>query len=75
MDEQYLTVAQVATRLQVSRQAVYNWISEGRIQAVKLGKSVRIPISSLLAFMQPVKPGETIEDDGQGNWSPALLAV
>jgi excisionase family DNA binding protein len=75
MEEQYLTVRQVAERLQVTRQAVYNWINEGRIKAVKLGKSVRIPVSSLLAFMQPVKSGELIEDDESGNWAPELLAA
>ena len=78
MDDTYLKVSEVAKRLQVTRQAIYNWIAEGRLKAVKIGgKSVRITLSSLNEFIQPVMPGERIEeeDEDAGQWEPALIAA
>lgn len=73
MEETYLTVKEVADKLRVTRQAIYNWISEGRLKAVKVGgKSVRIPASSIAALIQPLEPGE-IKDEDMGPISPALL--
>lgn len=62
MDEKYLTVKEVAERLQVSRQAVYNWISEGKLRAVRVATHVRVTDSALREFIQPVRPGEHIEE-------------
>lgn len=79
MDETYLTVREVAERLRVTRQAIYNWITEGRLKAVKLGgKSVRVPLSSVAEFVQPIMPGERIEieeEDEPGKWAPALAVA
>ncbi len=74
MDEKYLTVEEVRTALHVTRQAVYNWISEGKLRAVRVGRAVRIPASALNEFIQPIKPGERIEDEdapGQLTAAPA----
>jgi excisionase family DNA binding protein len=57
VEEQYYTVQEIAKRLRVTRQAIYNWIDEGRLQAVKVGRSLRIPESALRAFIQPAEPG------------------
>jgi excisionase family DNA binding protein len=61
MSEQYFTVKEVAERFKVSRQSVYDWISEGRLRAVKIGQRTRIPESALEAFVRPVEPGEQLE--------------
>ena len=58
MAEEYLTVDEVAKRLKVTRQAIYNWINEGRLKAVKAGRSTRIPESAVKEFLQPWKPSE-----------------
>jgi excisionase family DNA binding protein len=63
MSETYFTVKEVAERFKVSRQAVYDWISEGRLRAVKIGNRTRIPESSLEAFVRPVEPGESLESE------------
>jgi ATP-dependent Clp protease ATP-binding subunit ClpB len=42
----------------VSRQVVYNWINDGRLRAVKAGRTLRIPHYALEAFLQPVHPGD-----------------
>lgn len=71
MDETYLTVREVAERLRVTRQAVYNWITEGRLKAVRAGKTLRIPASALAAFLEPFVPGDRIEDEDGAPGQPA----
>ena len=58
MTTEYLTPDDVASRLQVSRQVVYNWINDGRLRAVKAGRTLRVPASALEAFLQPVQAGD-----------------
>jgi excisionase family DNA binding protein len=50
VDEQYLTVKDVAERLKVSRVTVYSFIKAGKLESVKLGKSRRISLSALQRF-------------------------
>ena len=54
----YFTPDEVASRLQVSRQVVYNWINDGRLRAVKAGRTLRIPYFALDAFLEPVHAGD-----------------
>ena len=58
MSTNYLTPDEVASRLQVSRQVVYNWINDGRLSAVKAGRTLRVPDYALEAFLQPVHAGD-----------------
>ncbi len=58
MTTDYLTPDEVASRLQVSRQVVYNWINDGRLRAVKAGRTLRIPPFALDAFLEPVHAGD-----------------
>ena len=58
MTTDYLTPDEVASQLQVSRQVVYNWINDGRLRAVKAGRTLRIPHYALEAFLQPVHAGD-----------------
>ena len=58
MTTDYLTPDDVASRLQVSRQVVYNWINDGRLRAVKAGRTLRIPHFALDAFLEPVHSGD-----------------
>jgi excisionase family DNA binding protein len=58
MTTDYLTPEDVARHLQVSRQVVYNWINDGRLRAVKAGRTLRIPSYALEAFLQPVHVGD-----------------
>ena len=63
MAPDYLTPDEVASQLQVSRQVVYNWINDGRLRAVKAGRTLRIPHYALDAFLQPVHVGDISTDD------------
>jgi excisionase family DNA binding protein len=78
----YLTPDDVASRLQVSRQVVYNWINDGRLRAVKAGRTLRIPHYALDAFLQPVHAGDisTGDTEPEGSlrfdrFTPAAQAV
>jgi excisionase family DNA binding protein len=50
MSEAVHTVEQVAERLKLHRKTVLRFIREGRLRAVKVGKSYRIPRSELEAM-------------------------
>ena len=47
MNDQYFTIEEIATRFKVTRQTVQNWIREGRLESVKLGRARRILGSSV----------------------------
>jgi len=64
MGETYLTVKEVARRLGVTRQSVYNWIADGRLKAVRVGgTAVRIAESSLSELIQPIDADERASDE------------
>ena len=62
MAEEYLKVAEIAKRFQVSPQAVYKWINEGKLKAVRIGESTRVRSDDLSAFEIPIIPEPTKKD-------------
>jgi excisionase family DNA binding protein len=48
--EQYLTVAQVAARLQVCEKTIRNHISQEGLQAVRVGRAIRISEAALRKY-------------------------
>jgi excisionase family DNA binding protein len=46
-DDEYLTVAEVAERLKLNQQTVRNWIDQGSLPAVRVGRRVRVRRSAL----------------------------
>ncbi len=58
MDREYFTPNEVAAKFKVTRQAVYKWIDQGKLEAVRIEKAVRIPRDSLEKLIRPVRPGE-----------------
>lgn len=51
MSETFYTVPEVAKHLKVSAPAVYKWIDQGKIEAVKMGRAVRITQTALDKFI------------------------
>lgn len=51
-NNKFLTVEQVAELLQVHWQTVLNYIKNGKLKAVRLGKGYRIPKSALDRFVR-----------------------
>jgi len=46
-NESFYTVDEIAERMQVSKDAVRNWIRKGQVNASKLGKRLYIPGKSI----------------------------
>jgi excisionase family DNA binding protein len=42
LDQDFLTVAEVAERLKLNQQTVRNWIDQGSLPALRVGRRVRI---------------------------------
>ena len=52
VDERYLTLPEIAERLQVSRRTVYRWIKGGDLNAYQFGREYRITESALKDFLE-----------------------
>ena len=50
LETDWLTPQEVAGCLRISRWTVYRWIDEGRLPAIKIGRSLRIARSALTPF-------------------------
>ncbi len=46
-EPEMLTVAEVAALLRVSEKSVREWVKSGRLPAIRIGKVIRIPRSSV----------------------------
>ena len=46
-----LTVAEVATMLRVSKMSVYRLIHAGELEAVRFGRSFRVPSAAVEAYL------------------------
>ena len=51
--ERMYKAPEVAKILNVTRQSIYRWIREGKLQAVEIGDSLRIRQSDLDNFIKP----------------------
>lgn len=47
----FLTVAEVAEEMRVSRMTVYRLVHSGEIPAVRVGKSFRVPAAALQQYL------------------------
>jgi excisionase family DNA binding protein len=61
--ESYLTVADVAELLQLNQQTVRNWIDQGSLPALRVGRRVRIKRSDLDRVLEA---GSTVGGAGGG---------
>ena len=52
-----LTVQEVARMLKVNPITVRRYIADGRLPAVKVGKSIRVRREAIAEFVKPVEPG------------------
>ena len=61
----FLTVAEVAEMLRVSRMTVYRWVHAGDMPAVRFGRSFRVPASAIETFMEEahLQGGLEVQDD------------
>ena len=58
MEERYLSIREVASRLGVHYQTIWAMVKSGELEAIRIRSAVRIPESALakLESERPVKP-------------------
>ncbi len=64
MAEMFYTPEELASMLKVTRQAVYNWIRQGHMEAVRIGRTVRIPAQEVERLLREGRSARPI-DQGQ----------
>lgn len=58
LNDEFLTVAEVASLLKLNPQTIRNWIDAGRLPAVRIGRRVRVlrrDLDQLLEQSQPAR--------------------
>ncbi|MGH7777293.1 MAG: helix-turn-helix domain-containing protein, partial [Candidatus Dormibacterales bacterium] len=67
-----LRVEEAADRLSLGRSKVYELIREGRLPVVHIGRSVRVPVRSLQAFVAELMEAASREQAGEPGpgWEP-----
>ncbi len=65
VDDAFLTIAEVAAILKLNQQTVRNWIDQGSLPAVRVGRRIRIRQAELDAFISAgtVLSGESVETE------------
>jgi excisionase family DNA binding protein len=50
-DVSFLTVAEVATKMRVSKMTVYRLVHNGELPAVRVGRSFRVPENAVQSYL------------------------
>jgi putative molybdopterin biosynthesis protein len=68
MADTFYTPEELASMLKVTRQAIYNWIQRGRIEAVRIGRTVRIPGEEVERLLREGRmPRQSDQQSGEGS--------
>jgi excisionase family DNA binding protein len=59
-----LSTSKVAAQLGVTRQTVHNWISAGKLKAVKVGGVWRVTQEDVIAFQKSNTPAASTDKSG-----------
>jgi excisionase family DNA binding protein len=51
-DVRFLTVAEVATIMRVSKMTVYRLVHSGELEAIRVGRSFRVPEQAVNAYLK-----------------------
>lgn len=69
MEEEFFTPAEVAEKFKVTKQAVYKWMKEGKLDYEVVGSDRRITATAIAAFLRAGK-----EAEAQKRLTPSLAA-
>jgi excisionase family DNA binding protein len=75
-DDEFLTVAEIAAILKLNQQTVRNWIDQGTLGALHVGRRVRIRRSDFDALLERSRTGGTHTADrslAQAFWEGEYL--
>ena len=76
IDDEFLTVAEVAAILKLNQQTVRNWIDQGSLPALHVGRRVRIRRSDFEALLERSRiegPAATEPSPAAAFWEGELL--
>jgi excisionase family DNA binding protein len=62
LDVKFLTVAEAAAVMRVSKMTVYRLIRSGELEALRIGRSFRVPEQAVLGYLGQARvaaPGDT----------------
>jgi len=79
-NEDFMTVAEVAELLKLNQQTIRNWIDDGKLPAVRIGRKVRVLRSDLEQLILSSYTGdsprqETPVDSHDGFWEGSAPAA
>src|SRR6201995_4230267 len=80
-EETYLTVAEVAETLKLNQQTVRNWIDQGSLPALRVGRRVRIKRSDFKRILdesysgRPAPPAESPGPSAEDFWGGQPVGV
>jgi excisionase family DNA binding protein len=79
--EDIVTVARIAEILRLNQQTVRNWIDQGSLPAIRVGRRVRVRWSDVEAMMKPAGPAipgggsSRLSADGQAFWDGEYMPL
>jgi excisionase family DNA binding protein len=80
-DEEFLTVAEVAEMLKLNQQTVRNWIDQGSLPALRVGRRVRIKRSDFDRILEqgysgrPAAPAAAPSPSAEDFWGGEPVGV
>lgn len=71
LDDEFLTVAEIAELLKLNKQTVRNWIDAGKLPAIHAGRRVRIVRSDLERFLEEgrIQPPQENQSVAEAFWN------
>ena len=61
-DVRFMTVAEVADMMRVSRMTVYRLVHSGELPAIRFGRSFRVPESAVIAVLHSTAADGSVAD-------------
>ena len=77
-NDSFLTVAEVAELLKLNQQTVRNWIDQGSLPAVRVGRRVRIrrtDLEQVLAEGETARASEPVSQSAEDFWGGGPVGV
>jgi excisionase family DNA binding protein len=71
----YLTVPQVAAELQVTPQTIRNWIDQGTLPAVRIGRAFRVKRSDIDALLERASAESASLATRRDLWEPTTTTL
>src|ERR1700721_761525 len=72
-DVRFLTVAEVATIMRVSKMTVYRLVHSGELEAIRVGRSFRVPEQAVNQYLRDAFVGTECPPAARGSRDPGVF--